>query len=62
MPPCAARKQIPLILGEHLIASALMEVPMNTDMSASRMFSMAWAVPDLLTAETFSNFLPEFAD
>lgn len=33
MPPCAARKQVPLILGEHLIASALIEVPINTDKS-----------------------------
>src|SRR6202167_5991489 len=29
MPPCATRKQVPLILGEHRIAGALIEVPIH---------------------------------
>jgi hypothetical protein len=37
MPLCAAPKQVPPILGEHLIAGALIEVPINTNMSASVM-------------------------
>jgi hypothetical protein len=34
MPPCAARRQVPPISGKHLIASALIEVPINTDTPA----------------------------